>query len=109
MLVDKYPNWDFSYNALAISLKESGNYIDAAKYFSKAISINSSPSNKNNLGSLYKDAGEINKAEIIFLNILKSDKNFYQAYYNLASIYYDLGEYDKAEIFFKDTLKIEKS
>ena len=42
-------------------------------------------------------------------NILKSDKNFYQAYYNLASIYYDLGEYDKAEIFFKDTLKIENS
>lgn len=109
MLIDKYPNWDFSYNALAISLKESGNYIDAAKYFSKAISISSTPSNNNNLGSLYKDSGEINKAEIIFLDILKSDKNFYQAYYNLASIYYDLGEHDKAEIFFKDTLKIENS
>ena len=39
MLVDKYPNWDFSYNALAISLKERGNYIDAAKYFSKAIIV----------------------------------------------------------------------
>lgn len=109
LLIDKYPNWDFSYNAFAMSQKESGNYADAAKYFSKAISINPSPNNNNNLGCLYKDTDEINKAELIFLDILKSDKNFYQAHYNLASIYYDTGEYDKAEIFFKDTLNIEVS
>lgn len=108
-LIDKYPKWDFSYSALAISLKEKGNYDSARKYFSKAVSINSSSNNYNNLGCLYRDIGDFKEAEKIFLNIINSDINFYQAYNNLALLYFDNGDYKNSEFFFHNTLKIEKT
>jgi tetratricopeptide (TPR) repeat protein len=61
--------------------------------------ISKSPRNArayNNLGVVYKEDGEYQKAIEQFGKALREDENFAGAYYNLGDIQYKLGRYEEA-------------
>ncbi len=56
----------------------------------------------NNLGVIYRDRGELNKAETEFKKAIHSEPRFYAPYVNLGNIYFKKKNYKKAKsLFFK--------
>jgi len=55
-----------------------------------------------NLANIYRDKGDLAKAEELYLQAIKKDSNFPFAYQNLGSLYANSGQLDKAiDIFEK--------
>jgi tetratricopeptide (TPR) repeat protein len=60
---------------------------------------------RHNLGILYADLGDFEKAEENYLEALRIDNKFYPSKMNLALLYNKQGKNKKAEILLKDVVK----
>jgi tetratricopeptide (TPR) repeat protein len=60
---------------------------------------------RHNLGNLYSNIGEVEKAEENYKEAIRIDNMFYPAKINLAMLYNKMGENEKAEILLKDVVK----
>ena len=96
-IIKKYPNWDFPYSALGISLVRNNNISDAEKYFVKAISINPTAKNLNNLGAFYKDTKDFKEAKKYFRKATEKDNGFKDGFYNLGLVFFELKEFNRAK------------
>ena len=86
----------------------NGNFAHAKDLLIKANEIN--PNNLlilNNLGTAYKELGQVDKAINFYEKIIKINPNHTNAQYNLGVIFYKLRKYDKAKIFFKKTVEVQ--
>lgn len=69
--------------------------------------ISKAPNNSrayNNLGVIYKEKEEFDKAIELFEKALKSNRNYTAVYYNLGDIQYRLGNYDNAIAYLNQAL-----
>ena len=57
---------------------------------------------RHNLGILYANMGELQKAELNYREAIRIDNQFYPAKMNLAMVYNQMGDNTRAEILFKD-------
>lgn len=57
------------------------------------------------LGSVYKSAGQFEKAIEAYLYTLSTDDNALVAYYNIGNAYFEMGEYEKAREAYLKNLK----
>jgi len=70
--------------------------------------INKSPNNArayNNLGVVFKDRGEFDKAIEQFEKSLNANRNYTAVYFNLGDVQYRLGNYDNAIAYLKQALR----
>lgn len=106
-IIKKYPNWDFPYSALGISLVRNNNISDAEKYFTKAVNINPTTKNLNNLGAFYKDTKNFKEAKRYFTRVTKKDNKFKDGFYNLGLVFFELKEFDNAVESLNFALKLD--
>ncbi len=59
------------------------------------------PGSRHNLGNLYANLGQAEKAETNYLEAIRIDEQFFPAIINLAMLYNRMGENGKAEILLK--------
>ncbi len=59
----------------------------------------------NNLGIVYKEQKQYEKANELFERALRADKNYTAVYYNLGDVQYGLGNYEKALEYFDVAMK----
>lgn len=50
---------------------------------------------------------EIEKAELLLLNLIKKNPNKAEAYYNLGNLYFSIDSFDKAKVCFTSTVNIK--
>ncbi len=60
------------------------------------------------LGLTHFHLYEFNEAEVIFLNILKTDSNYYQAVYYIGRTYYKIDKYKRAEIMLSKAIDLSR-
>jgi protein O-mannosyl-transferase len=58
----------------------------------------------NNLGVVYKERGEFNRAIEQFEKSLRANRNYTAVYYNLGDVQYRLGNYENAIVYLKQAL-----
>ncbi len=80
----------------------SGDISNAAQYYMKALSIDSTYSSAlNNLGSVYAQQGDNKLAEIYYRRALSGDSSYGEAMYNLGIVLADEGKIDEAEDYLR--------
>jgi len=70
--------------------------------------ISKAPNNArayNNLGTVYKEQKQYEKANELFERALRADKNYTAIYYNLGDVQYGLGNYEKALEYLDKAMK----
>ena len=72
----------------------------------KQLTINLSTHALNNLGSIFKELGEHQKAKEYFEKAITIDPNFVSAHSNLGILFKKLGEYQKAKECYEKAIKI---
>ena len=100
-------NSAYGYSSEAVRLYNDGienvkneNYDDAAKNFRKAIFQDKSLTDAYfNLGSVYKEMGQMDKAKEILATLLRKDPFDDEAAFFMAKLYFDTEEYEKALIY----------
>lgn len=100
-VVEQNPNNIHYLNNLAVEYLKAGQVDLAEKIINSSINISSNPYDfiYATLAIIEKFKGNIEKAEKIYLEYLKYDKNNYRINYNLGTLYLERGEIDKAKIF----------
>jgi len=91
---------------LALAHKKLGNYALAQEMYEKLLVDN--PLNilfLCNLGNIFSDTGELDRAEECFKNCLKTDPKNYNASVNLGDIYVKKSRFDEALKIFKMMLE----
>ncbi len=112
------------YNSMGILHKEEGAYIDALKYYFKALDIietlnkpTKASKIKSNLGLIYNKQLEYKKAEEMYFNAVNDlDENNVKHQYSLAILYSNLGanyrdkgNFDKSHEYHIKALELKKS
>ncbi len=88
------------YNNKAMGYLVAGEYVDALRYLVKAINLQPEVSYFwNNLGSLYRRAGNLQAAEKAYLTALSENSGDLTAYSNLARYYKETGDEKLAAYF----------
>ena len=91
----------------AIRLHLKGNISEAKKYYEYCVNIGVKDYRVfSNYGSILKDIGQLNKAEILTRKSIEINPEFVNAYYNLGSILIDLGRFEEAEIFTQKAIRL---
>lgn len=124
-LVEKYDDPSLSlkyYNDKALQTRINGQPREALKYAHKALEAAIEADEKNQFigiyisqGRIYKQIGEIDSAEIVYLKALKTAKAREQKY-SLPSIYNNLGnishvkgKYDDAIAYYMESVKLKEA
>jgi len=88
------------YNNKAMGYLVAGEYVDALRYLVKALTLQPKVSYLwNNLGALYRRAGNLQAAEKSYLIALSENSGDLTAYSNLARFYKDTGDEKLAAYF----------
>ena len=81
-----------------INLSQEGKYLEALQEYKKAYAKESkNPITLREMGLVYGELGNLEKAEEFYEKAIKEDKNDQVSYKNLALINYSNEDYDKAE------------
>ena len=75
-------------NNLGNIYKELGKYDEAIKYYLKSISIDQSYEiPKSNLAVLYHELGNLKEAEILYKQLIKTNKTNFSVLFNLSTLF----------------------
>ena len=85
---------------------KSKNYPKAAYHFKKSLETKLDPSAFNNLGNVYLELGELEKAERAYKNALYTQVSRAYSLNNLGAIYQKMGYLDESYKMFKEALKV---
>ena len=86
------------------------NFENAKVLMLKALEIQ--PKNKtalNNLGSTYKELGDLDEAKKVYEKILKIDSKHVNGNYNLGVVYHALKDFKKAKKYLQKTVDLQKN
>ena len=81
------------------------NYTEAAHHFKKSLETKLDPSAFNNLGNIYLELGELEKAEKAYKNALYTQVSRAYSLNNLGAIYQKMGYLDESYKMFKEALE----
>ncbi|MBK9108777.1 MAG: caspase family protein [Saprospiraceae bacterium] len=91
-----------SYNSLGNICLLSKQYLDAEKYYLKAIELDSTfVSNYYNLGIVYSESGRLIESEMQYKKSIDLDSNYINAYFNLGIIYKKARRFSEAKELFR--------
>lgn len=90
---------DFQYNSL---------YSEAKKAFEKSLEIYELPGIYSDLAFIYRQEGNFNKAEELYLKALEKDSNNPDIYINLGILYLTGEDFKKSEEYFKKSLELDR-
>ena len=112
MLAEKlnieFPDSFFIYYMMALIKENQKNTDLALKYYNKSIELNPKYSEAyNNLGNLYRQRGDYEKAINNYKQAIHFNNNFFIAYYNLGNSFKNIGKLSEAKENFKKALSIK--
>ena len=92
---------------LAVQNHQNNNFQDAQYYYQKVLKIDPDHINThNNLGVIFKELKENQKAKECFEKVIKIDPNYAGAHNNLGVIFIEFGENQKAKECFEKAIEI---
>ena len=92
---------------LALKNHQKNNIKEAQNLYNKILEIDSNYVDAhNNLGAIFKELGENQKAKECFEKAIAINPNYSHAHNNLGVIYQDLGENQKAKEYYEKTIAI---
>ena len=80
---------------------------EAINAFNRAIAISPDCFTYNNLGQLYQDLGDSEKAEFYLQEAIKLNPDYATAYYNLGNVYKSQNNFKNAIAAYQQTIKIQ--
>ncbi len=84
----------------ALKAAQEGRLEDAEKLYKKCLELEPQhPEVWNNLGNVYRKAGQIAKSVEAYQKAIELDPKYVLAYFNLASALMDIERYDLAKLF----------
>jgi Tfp pilus assembly protein PilF len=93
---------------LAVQKHQNNNLQDAQILYQKVLALDSNYAHAhNNLGTIFKELGEIQKAKECFEKTIEINPNHVNAHSNLGVIFKELGEIQKAKDCFEKTIEID--
>jgi len=103
----QFPNQPLLLSNAGIFSIGLGTEQEALNFFQKSLKINpDNPETHNNLGNLFKNSKQLNKAEVAYNNALKLKPNYINALYNLGSLLLLKKSYKKAESTLNKALQL---
>ena len=109
-IINKYPNYSFTYNLMGLILTEKKKYDEAIKIYELGLKINPKYGMiYNNLGSIYNVNNDYKKSEECFLKSIELDKNIAEPHNNLGNLYLSLNKIDKSITCFKKAININEN
>ena len=95
---------------LAVENHKRNNLADAQDLYNQILKIDPEhPHAQNNLGLLFQNTGDYQKAKVFFEKAIEIDPNYAQAHTNLGTIFKELGDYQKAKVCYEKTIKINSN
>ena len=92
----------------AFQYQSEGNTSEAVKSYRYLINLGlNDPIVYANYGSILKDLGRLEEAELSIKNAIKHNPNFVQAYYVLASILQDQDKLEEAELSYRSAIRLK--
>jgi len=92
----------------AFKFNSKGNIKNAFKYYKYFINRGFIDHRVfSNYGSILKDHGKLEEAELYFRKAIKIKSDFAEAHYNLGNILIDLGKLEEAELYYRKAIKIK--
>lgn len=91
-----------------LTIRQNNYWKEPMSFFQRTLKYTpDSPRINNNLGTLYTDIGQYDKA-IDYLNkAIRYDPYYIKAYNNLGNVYYKMGNREKAASFYEKALEID--
>ena len=107
-MTEQFPQHNFSWKILGMTMVESGRFNDALKANEKALSIcEKDPEIYNNLGTTHKLLGNHKSAIENFNKAISLKPDFVDPYNNIGVMYKGYGLFQKAELFLKKAITIK--
>ena len=93
---------------LAVENHKKNNLADAQDLYNQVLKIDPEhPHAHNNLGLLFQNTDDYQKAKTFFKKAIEIDPNYAHAYNNLGLIFQKSGDYQKAKSFFEKAIEID--
>ena len=93
---------------LAVKNHQKNNIKEAQNFYSKILEIDPNFANAHyNLGNIFKELGENQKAKECYEKVIKINPNHADAHYNFGNIFKELGEHQKAKECYEKAIKID--
>lgn len=106
----KVPNSSLAWLSLGMSYYDNKKYSDAIRAYEKCLSIDTYYKLAlNNIGGLYNQTGEFNKARMYLLSLIQLYPEYFEGYMNLGNNYFNTKEYEKAADCYKKALQINSN
>ena len=111
MSTNAYPDYAPGYFYLAVAYSKKGKPVnEQIKYYEKAIELEPNMTEAyNNLGKIFLELKDYEKAERQFTKILAIDKKDIFAYLNLGTTYLEWNKYNNAEEILKQAMEIDSA
>jgi len=105
-VIKNAPNYTPALNALSVNLRRSGRPREALPYLQKAITLDpNNASYHNNLGNLYNELNQLDRAEAELQLAIELDPEYVQAIFNLGLVYKKKEQWDLARKHFKQAIE----
>ena len=93
---------------LAVQKHQNNNLHDAQNYYQKILALDPNyVKAHNNLGIIFQDLGDFQKAKSCCEKAIEIDPNYIDAYNNLGFIFKDLGDFQKAKSCYEKAIEID--
>jgi tetratricopeptide (TPR) repeat protein len=96
-ILAEHPDEANALNLLGVLTAQEGHFDEAIRLIRKALSISEHPMFLNNLGTVFLEKKEYERAEELFLQALEKDGGYIDPVINLGKLYHERGEYQRAE------------
>ena len=96
-------------NNIGNAYNKIGNYSEAQKYLTKAISLEKNPYTLNNLALSLNAQGKKNDALNHLLNAIQIEPKSAKIYFNLAEIYLSMNDINNTQKFLNETINLDPS
>lgn len=113
-MVEHAPDYYEGLNGLGVEFLNRGDFINAEKFFLKAIELSVPDTFRVylNLGTLYTKMNNIEEAKKSFIKVIENEKDNELksiAFYNLSIIYFNEGDFNSAEYYIKKSIELDNN